>query len=127
MCHVKHMLFLLYILSMPLREHVPSLLFFIIAHVVSLFQRSINNKKKESSFLSLMLADEESMHLFWFLTYILLSWQLKLPVDFMFLVWAFLNTCEWFDFLVMRYPGVPILPLFSGPIEMVMDNCVQIV
>ena len=74
-----------------------------------------------------MLSDEESMHIFWFLSYILLSWEMTIIVDIMFITWAVLNTCEWFDYLVMRYPSVPILPLFSGVIEVVMDNCVLII
>ena len=126
LCHLKHFLFVLYILSYPIREQVPSLPFLMLAHFVSLLQRSQYTKKKES-FLSLMLADEESMHIFWFLSYILLSWQMTLFVDLMFLAWALLNTCEWFDYLIMHYPSIPILPLFSGLIEVIMDKCVQIV
>jgi len=69
--------------------------------------------------MSLMLADEESMHMIWFLTYILLSWQYKVLVDLMFLLWAVLNTCEWFDFIMQRHPDVPIVPLFAGLVQMV--------
>jgi len=36
MCHIKHFLFALYVLSFPLRDTVPCLLFYILAHMVSL-------------------------------------------------------------------------------------------
>ena len=74
-----------------------------------------------------MLQDEESMHLFWFLTYLLLGPGLRTMVNMIFLIWAFLNTCEWFGFLMMRCPALPILPLFAGIIELSQDFCVRIV
>jgi hypothetical protein len=48
-------------------------------------------------------------------------------VDIMFLIWAFLNTCEWFDYIAMKMPGVPIVPLFSNLVQMTSDNQIDIV
>ena len=45
----------------------------------------------------------------------------------MFLIWAVLNTCEWFDFIMMHYPQVPLIPLFNGFVQLVQDNTVQLV
>ena len=75
-------------------------------------------KRESESFLQLMLADEEAMHFYWFLCYSLLGWQFKMFVDLMMLAWAFLNTCEWFEYLLQHYPSIPILPLLANLIEM---------
>lgn len=45
----------------------------------------------------------------------------------MFIIWALLNTCEYFDFLIMRNPSLPILPLFSSLIELAQDHAIKIV
>ena len=111
---MKHFLYFLYILGFPLRSKFATLPLFILAHVCSLAQQSLWNKKKEWSFFRMILSDEESMHFYWFFMYILLNWQYKLVVDLMFMTWAILNTCEWFDYIAQRHPGVPIVPLFSG-------------
>jgi len=126
LCHGKHALYCLYALCLPLRHVMPCLTIFIIAHTLSTIQRSMFNKKKDS-FLSLMLSCEESMHLFWLLTYMLLNWQLRIFVDFMFLIWALLNTCEWFDYLLMRRPGLPLIPLFSSLVQLMQDNVVDVI
>ncbi len=52
---------------------------------------------------------------------------MALLVDSMFLIWAFLNTCEWFDFIIMKMPGVPIVPLFKNLVQMTSDNQIEIV
>jgi len=67
----------------------------------------------KDSFLQVILSDEESMHAIWFLTYMLLSWQMKFFVDGMFFIWAYINTCEWFDYLNVKHPNFPIVGLFS--------------
>ena len=73
----------------------------------------------------MILSDEESMHFYWFFMYILLNWQYKLVVDLMFMTWAILNTCEWFDYITQRHPGVPIVPLFSGLVQIGQDNAIN--
>lgn len=126
LCHFKHLLYFTYIVCFPLRAKYPIVLLNLLAFICSLVQRKASNKSKDS-FLHIILADEESMHLMWFLTYILLNYQMAFIVDSMFLLWAFLNTCEWFDFISMKHPGVPIVPLFSNLVEMTADNQVSIV
>ena len=83
--------------------------------------------KSQDSFIHLMLSDEEAMHLIWFLTYILLGWQLKIFVDIMFLAWSIINTMEWIDFLIEKYPNLPIIGLFANLVQMTQDNTISIV
>ena len=45
----------------------------------------------------------------------------------MFLSWCYLNTCEWFDFLLLKFPGLPVIGLFSDLIQMTQDNAISIV
>ena len=97
----------------PLRGKFSLCYIFFFANTLSLLQRKLTMRAKDS-FLHLMLSDEESMHLIWFLTYILLGWQLKIFVDFMFLAWSILNTMEWIDYLICKHPGLPIVGLFSN-------------
>ena len=123
-CHFKHLLFFLYIVSFPIRE-VPKIGIFLLAHIVSLAQRKFTHTK--DSFLTLILSDEESMHFFWFLAYMLLNWQVKYFVDLMFLMWAYVNTCEWFDYIILTHPGVPILPLLTNLVQTTQDNTIAIV
>ena len=82
--------------------------------------------KPSDSFIHILLSDEEAMHMVWFLTYILLGWQLKFFVDCIFLTWAFLNTCELLDYLIMNYPGAPIIGLFSNMVKATQDNTLNI-
>ena len=127
-CHLKHIFYFLYLVCFPLRGRLPTFTFHVSAYVCSLIQRKISvSKKKEDSMVALMMADEEAMHFFWFLTYVLMSWQIRFPVDMMLLIWAYLNTCEWFDYLLHAHPNLPILPLLAGPIQIVQDNLVTIV
>ena len=81
-----------------------------------MLQRFVTLGDKESV-VSMVMADEEAMHIMWFLTYMLMSWQMVLFVNFMFLIWAVLNTVEWFDYIIRHHPDVPVLPLLSGMIE----------
>ena len=69
----KHMLYFAYIVCFPMRSTLPCMTMFITAHLISTIQRSIFSKRKDP-FVSLMLSCEEQMHLYWFLSLVLLSW-----------------------------------------------------
>ena len=127
LCHLKHVLYFIYLVGWPVRGAFPSFWIFFVATAVSLLQRKLSLTRKSDSFLHMLLADEECMHGIWFLTYLLLGAQMKVFVDLMFLVWAFLNTMEWFDFLIMKYPSFPIIGLFANLIKMTQDNTTYIV
>ena len=73
LCHMKHLLYFLYIICFPLRARYPLILLAIGAYICSIIQRKASNKTKDS-FMHLVLSDEESMHIMWFLTYILCNW-----------------------------------------------------
>ena len=99
LCYIKHLCFFLYVVLFPLRGKLSLGFLFIFANACSLLNRKMTLKPTES-FLPILLADEEAMHVIWLLTYILLGWQLKVFVDLMFLTWSLLNTCELLDYLI---------------------------
>ena len=123
---MKHICFCIYLVMFPLRGKWPLAYFFFLANFFSLLNRKLCMRAKDS-FMHMILADEEAMHLIWFLTYILLGWQLKIFVDLMFLSWALLNTVEWLDYLITKHPGIPIIGLFANLIQMTQDNAIGIV
>ena len=116
----------MYLISFPMRAKLSTVWFFLAAYCSSIVHRKITHNKKDS-FPALMLADEEAMHAIWLMTYLLLGWQLKIPVDIMFMIWAYINTCEWFDYIHYHHENIPIVGLFSGIIQMIQDNTVEIV
>lgn len=73
LCHLKHILYLVYLVGYPMRAKFPLTLVFLAAHLCSILQRYLAAKTTEN-FLHLMLADEEFMHVIWLLTYLLLGW-----------------------------------------------------
>ncbi len=73
LCHMKHLLYFMYIICFPLRARYPLIFIAIGAYFCSIVQRKASNKTKDS-FMHLVLSDEESMHIMWFLTYILCNW-----------------------------------------------------
>ena len=116
-CFVKHLCYFLYVVLFPLRAKLPLGGIFFLANICSLINRKLTMKSKDS-FLQLLLADEEAMHAIWFLTYLLLGWQLKIFVDFMFLAWSLLNTTELLDYLMLKHPGMPIIGLFGSLVQL---------
>ena len=125
-CYLKHLCFFLYVVLFPLRGKLSLGFMFLFANIFSLLNRKMTMKPSDS-FIHILLSDEEAMHAIWFLTYILLGWQLKFFVDCMFLAWAFLNTCELLDYLILNYPGAPIIGLFSNMVKATQDNTLNIV
>jgi len=126
LCHAKHILYFVFILSFPVRTRFPKVLIFIAAHIFSLIQRKKSMNPKDS-FLQMMVADEESMHAMWFLTYLLLNWQLQFFVDVIFFLWAYVNTCEWFDYMNVKNPRLPLLGLLASTVKKMQDNTIAIV
>ena len=125
-CLLKHFCFLVYVVLFPLRGKFSLTFLFFFANVCSLINRKMTLKPNET-FIHILLSDEEAMHAIWFLTYILIGWQIKIFVDFMFLAWAFLNTCELLDYLIVNYPGAPIIGLFANMVRATQDNTIEIV
>ena len=126
LCYLKHLCFFLYVVLFPLRGKLSLGFLFLFANACSLLNRKMTLKPSES-ILHILLADEEAMHIIWLLTYILLGWQLKVFVDFNFLIWSLLNTCELFDYLITKHPGAPIIGSLSGFVQAMQDNTIGIV
>ena len=119
LCHMKHIFYLVYMVCFPIQAKVTILPFFFVAILFSAAQRKLSMKTAKDSFVHIVLSDEEIMHFIWFLTYLLLGWQIKIVVDGMFLCWAFLNTIEWLDYLHNKYPSIPIIGLFQSLILLI--------
>ena len=120
---MKFFCYFLYVVCYPLGGKLPAFQIFLAAYLVSMLQRIVTMGAKDSV-VSFVMSDEEAMHFMWFLTYVLMSWQMSIFVNFMFLIWAVLNTVEWFDYIIHKHPGVPVLPLLSGMIQTVQDNTI---
>ena len=118
LCHIKHFCYLAFILCFPLRAKVPTFWFFVAGHTCSLLQRKLTTTGKDS-FLHILLSDEENMHCIWFACYILLNWEFRALVDIMFFIWAYLNSSEYFGFLHLRYPRLPVVGLLSSVVQAV--------
>ena len=100
------MSYLLYLFSYPINTEVPYCLFFlVVANLTSIVHRlNVKDSAKEGGFFQIFLCDEEFLTFVTLLFSPLMSANMQLFLDIQFLIWAFVNTMDWFAYLIADDP-----------------------
>ena len=126
-CHLKHIFFVGFIFCFPLQSWMPAASCYIAAHVASLIHMYLTLKPKKDGYLPRLFSEEELLNLFTYGAIIITGPALRCLLWIQLLIWAFVSTCEWLEYILEKYPDFPILCALTPLLDTVKDSWIGII
>lgn len=114
-------------LTFPLKEWMPSATCYIAAHFASLLHTFLTLKPKKDPFVPRLFSEEELLNLFIFMSIAICGPFMQGLLYIQLLMWAFVSTCEWLEYILEHNPDFPILCALTPFIDSVKESWISII